>query len=521
MHMCGIIGIVGTQEATVAPHLYEGLLVLQHRGQDAAGIVTCADDQFHARKANGLVRDVFYKRHIQRLTGSMGIGHVRYPTAGTCSTAEAQPLYVNSPYGITLAHNGNLVNAEEQAHKLYQEDLRHINTSSDSEVLLNVLAHELQKLGKRQVHIEGETYFDVSQVFHAVREVHYRISGGYSIVGMITGMGMFAFRDPHGIRPLVYGKRETEAGTEWCVASESVALDSLGFETVRDVEPGECLFFTMSGEIYDLQCHSDAKRSPCIFEYVYFARPDSVIDGMSVHQARLNLGERLAHKFERLKPNHGVDVVMPIPDSGRIAAMQFAETLGVPIREGFVKNRYVGRTFIMPGQAEREDSVRKKLNAIPSEFKGKTVLLVDDSIVRGNTSRKIVEMARAAGAKKVYFASSSPPLIHPNVYGIDMPSRSEYVAHGKTPDEIGQAIGADFLLYQDIDDLIAACSEGSIDIDGFDTSCFSGEYVTGDVTEEYLKQLEAKRNDAAKMERENGNNGEPVDVDSIELHNDD
>tara|TARA_B100001013_G_C24618769_1_gene446330 strand:- start:996 stop:2555 length:1560 start_codon:yes stop_codon:yes gene_type:complete len=517
--MCGIIGIVGTPEVTASPLIYDGLLVLQHRGQDAAGIVTCAEDQFHGRKSNGLVRDVFYKRHLERLTGSMGIGHVRYPTAGTCSTAEAQPLYVNSPYGITLAHNGNLVNAEEQAHKLYRDDLRHVNTTLDSEVLLNVLAHELQKLGKRQVRIEGDTYFDVSQVFRAVREAHYRISGGYSIVGMIAGMGMFAFRDPHGIRPLIYGKRETETGTEWCVASESVALDTLGFKIERDVEPGECLFFTMNGEVYETQCHSDPKRSPCIFEYVYFARPDSVIDGMSVHQARLNMGEKLASKFERLKPDHGVDVVMPVPDSGRIAAMQLAESLGVPIREGFVKNRYVGRTFIMPGQAERKDSVRKKLNPIPSEFEGKTVLLVDDSIVRGNTSRKIVEMARGAGAKKVYFASSAPPLIHPNVYGIDMPARYEYVAHGKTPDEIGQAIGADFLIYQDLEDLITSCSEGSLGINTFDTSCFSGEYTTGDVTEEYLSMLEAKRNDAAKLERENGNNGEPVDVDSIEFHN--
>ena len=517
--MCGIIGIVGTPDAMVSSLIYDGLLVLQHRGQDAAGIVTCSQEQFHARKGNGLVRDVFYKRHIGRLTGSMGIGHVRYPTAGTCSTAEAQPLYVNSPYGITLAHNGNLVNAEEQAYKLYQDDLRHVNTSSDSEVLLNVLAHELQKLGKRQVLIEGETYFDVSQVFHAVREAHYRISGGYSVVGMIAGMGMFAFRDQHGIRPLIYGKRESETGTEWCVASESVALDTLGFEIVRDVEPGECLFFTMNGEVYEMPCHSEPKLSPCIFEYVYFARPDSVIDGMSVHQARLNLGERLAHKFERLKPDHRVDVVMPVPDSGRIAAMQLAETLGVPCREGFVKNRYVGRTFIMPGQAERQDSLRKKLNPIPAEFEGKIVLLVDDSIVRGNTSRKIVEMARAAGAKKVYFASSAPPLIHPNVYGIDMPARSEYIAHGKTSDEIGQAIGADFLLYQDLDDLIAACSGGSIDIDSFDTSCFSGEYVTGDVTEKYLALLEARRNDAAKIERENGINDEPIDDDNIELHN--
>ncbi len=517
--MCGIIGIVGSPDSEVSPQIYDGLLVLQHRGQDAAGIVTCSHDQFLARKANGLVRDAFYKRHIERLTGSMGIGHVRYPTAGTCSTAEAQPLYVNSPYGITLAHNGNLVNAEEQAHKLFQDDLRHVNTTSDSEVLLNVLAHELQKLGKRQVRIEGDQWFDVQQVLNAVREVHYRISGGYSIVGMIAGMGMFAFRDPHGIRPLIYGKRETETGTEWCIASESVALDTLGFDIVRDVEPGECLFIMKSGEIYEWQCHSEPKLNPCIFEYVYFARPDSVIDGMSVHQARLNLGERLARKFERLKPDHGVDVVMPVPDSGRIAAMQLAETLGVPCREGFVKNRYVGRTFIMPGQEERKDSVRKKLNPIPAEFEGKTVLLVDDSIVRGNTSRKIVEMARDAGAEKVYFASSAPPLIHPNVYGIDMPARSEYIAHGKTPHEIGQAIGADFLLYQDLDDLIAACSEGSIDIQNFDTSCFSGEYITGDVTEEYLALLEARRNDAAKMERENGNNGEHVDVDSIELHN--
>ena len=517
--MCGIIGIAGQPGSHVSKMLYDGLLVLQHRGQDAAGIVTCEEDHLHLRKSNGLVRDVFHERHMKNLKGSMGIGHVRYPTAGTCSLAEAQPLYVNSPYGITIAHNGNLVNAEQQARQLYNDDLRHVNTSSDSEVLLNVLAHELQKLGKRRLKIEDGLYLDVHQVFKAVREVHYRVSGGYAVIGMINGYGMFAFRDPHGIRPLVYGKREHEDGhTEWAITSESVALDTLGFEVIRDVAPGECVFITMGGEIYELQCHSSPKLQSCIFEYVYFARPDSVIDGMSVHKARLNMGELLAEKIIRMKPDHEIDVVMPIPDSGRYAAIQTAMRLGVPFREGFVKNRYVGRTFIMPGQAQRQDSVRKKLNPLPSEFAGKTVLLVDDSIVRGNTSRKIVEMAREVGAKKVYFASSAPPLLHPNVYGIDMPARSEYIAHGQSIDEIGKTIGADLLVYQDLEDLIAACTNKESEGREFDTSCFTGEYCTEDVSEEYLEILELQRNDAAKNHTEED---ELEEIDSIDIHNED
>ncbi len=517
--MCGIIGIAGRPGSHVSKMLYDGLLVLQHRGQDAAGIVTCEDDHLHLRKSNGLVRDVFRERHMENLRGSMGIGHVRYPTAGTCSSAEAQPLYVNSPYGITIAHNGNLVNAEQQARQLYNDDLRHVNTSSDSEVLLNVLAHELQKLGKRQLKIEDGLYLDVHQVFKAVREVHYRVSGGYAVVGMINGYGLFAFRDPNGIRPLVFGKCEHEDGnTEWAVASESVALDTLGFEVVRDVAPGECIFISVSGEIFELQCHSSPKMQSCIFEYVYFARPDSVIDGMSVHQARLNMGDSLADKIMKLMPDHDIDVVMPIPDSGRYAAIQTAAKLEVQFREGFVKNRYVGRTFIMPGQAQRQDSVRKKLNPLVSEFEGKTVLLVDDSIVRGNTSRKIVEMAREVGAKKVYFASSAPPLLHPNVYGIDMPARSEYIAHGQSIDEIGKAIGADYLFYQDLDDLIRACTNIGEEGRVFDVSCFTGDYCTGDVSDEYLAMLESQRNDAAKN---NSESKEPEEIDSIDIHNED
>jgi len=514
--MCGIIGIVGTTDSHVSQMLYDGLLVLQHRGQDAAGIVTCEDEHLHLRKGNGLVRDVFYERHMDRLKGSMGIGHVRYPTAGTCSTAEAQPLYVNSPYGLTIAHNGNLVNAEEQATQLYLDDLRHVNTASDSEVLLNVLAHELQKLGKKQLRIQNGLYLNIEQIFRAVHEVHFRVSGGYAVVGMVTGYGMFAFRDPYGIRPLVFGSRETEEGTEWAVASESVALVTLGFEIERDVEPGECIFISPTGELYTYQCHPSPQNSPCIFEYVYFSRPDSIIDGISVHQARCNMGDALAKKLQRMRPDEDIDVVMCVPDSGRIAAMQMAETLGIPFREGFIKNRYVGRTFIMPGQAQRQDSVRKKLNPLPKEFEGKNVLLVDDSIVRGNTSRKIVELAREAGAKKVYFASSAPPLIHPNVYGIDMPARSEYVAHGRSIEEISEQIGADFLLYQDLEDLIASCTACNEEITTFDCSCFTGDYCTGDVTEEYLLELEQRRSDAAKSQ--NGN-GESIEVGSIELHN--
>ncbi len=495
--MCGIIGVVGDLEKSVAPLIYDGLTVLQHRGQDAAGIVTCQGEQLYQRKANGLVRDVFQQHHMERLAGHMGLGHVRYPTAGTSSCAEAQPFYTNSPYGISLAHNGNLTNAAELAHQLYVEDLRHVNTSSDSEVLMNIFAHELQKRGKMS--IENNLYLDVEDVFYSVSRVHERCRGGYAIIAMITGYGLVGFRDPWGIRPLILGKRTNEDGIEeWVLASESVAIISLGFEIVRDVAPGEAVFVTAGGQFYQKQCAKDATYTPCIFEYVYFARPDSVIDGISIHSARLNMGRKLARRILEEYPDHGIDVVIPIPDSGRSAALELARELGVDFREGFVKNRYVGRTFIMPGQEIRKDSVRKKLNPIPAEFNGKNVLLVDDSIVRGNTSRKIVQMSRDAGAKKVFFASAAPPVIHPNVYGIDMPAKNEYIAHDKSVEEIANVIGADWLMYQKLEDLIEACLGGSCGVHEFDTSCFNGEYVTQDIDDEYLAALEAQRNDTAK-----------------------
>jgi amidophosphoribosyltransferase len=498
--MCGIIGIVTGMENSAGPLIYDGLTVLQHRGQDAAGIVTCEGEQLYHRKSNGLVRDVFQQHHMERLAGHMGVGHVRYPTAGTASCAEAQPFYTNSPYGISLAHNGNLTNAAELAHQLYVEDLRHVNTNSDSEVLMNIFAHELQKRGK--LSIENDLYLNVEDVFHAVTGVHDRCRGGYAIISMITGYGVVGFRDPWGIRPLILGRRTAEDGSdEWIMASESVALIALGFEIVKDISPGEAVFITAGGEIFEKQCAKDVSYTPCIFEHVYFARPDSVMDGISVHRARLKMGRKLAERITNEYPGHGIDVVIPVPDSGRIAAMDLAKDLDIPFREGFVKNRYVGRTFIMPGQEIRKESVRKKLNPIPYEFKDKRVLLVDDSIVRGNTSRKIVQMARDAGAKKVFFVSAAPPVIHPNVYGIDMPAATEYIAHGKTTEEIAEAIGADWLMYQHLEDLIEACQGGTCGVTDFDTSCFNGEYVTKDIDEEYLAALEAMRNDAAKKKR--------------------
>lgn len=489
--MCGIIGIVAKSYINQA--LYDGLTVLQHRGQDAAGIVTCEGSKLHLHKANGMVRDVFHTRHMLNLKGKMGIGHVRYPTAGCASSAEAQPFYVNSPYGITLAHNGNLTNSEELKHALMTEDLRHLNTQSDSEVLLNILAHELQAPGVLRKHLS------IDDIFRAVGRLHERCRGGYAAVAMITGVGILAFRDPFGIRPIVFGERMTDLGKEYIVASESIAIDALGFELIRDIKPGEAVFITEQGELHTHQCAKKPQYSPCIFEHVYLARPDSIIDNISVYKARLRMGEALARKILKIRPDHDIDVVIPIPDTGRTAAIPLAHILGVKYREGFIKNRYIPRTFIMPGQSVREKSVRQKLNAIELEFNDKNVLLVDDSIVRGTTSREIIQMAKEAGARKVYFASAAPPVRFPNVYGIDMPTVDELIAHDKTDEEIAKVIGADWLIYQELDDLINAAREGNPDIHKFDTSCFTGEYVTGDISDDYLSHISSLRNDTARQ----------------------
>ena len=490
--MCGIVGIVG--QSPVNQAIYDALTNLQHRGQDAAGIMTEHAGQLHLRKSNGLVRDVFQQSHMLRLRGNIGIGHVRYPTAGSASLSEAQPFYVNSPYGICLAHNGNLINAEELKRLLLESDRRHLNTGSDSEVLLNVFAHELGGLSG-----DGLT---PDAILSAVEAVHRRCSGGYAVVAMIIGFGIVAFRDPHGIRPLVLGSRQTEQGPERIVASESVALDALGFELDRDVMPGEAVFIDTKGVVHSREHRNGATYAPCIFEFVYFARPDSVIDRLSVYKTRLRMGESLAAKILRLRPDHDIDVVIPIPDTSRTAAVQVAHELGLKYREGFIKNRYIGRTFIMPGQAERSASVRRKLNAIDLEFAGKNVLLVDDSIVRGTTSKQIIAMAREAGAKKVYFASAAPPVRYPNVYGIDMPAASELVANGRSVEEIREFIGADWLVYQDLEDLVQAVRHENAAIESFDTSCFSGQYVTGDVSKAYLDRLEVARADAARAKRD-------------------
>ena len=483
--MCGIVGIVA--KSYVNQEIYDALTFLQHRGQDAAGIVTCHDGRFFLRKDNGLVRDVFRTRHMRRLVGNMGIGHVRYPTAGSASAAEAQPFYVNSPYGIALAHNGNLTNTVELSKSIFKSDLRHINTNSDSEVLLNVFAHELQRLGQL---VPSE-----EDIFYAVRQLHRRCLGGYAVIAMITGIGIMGMRDPFGIRPLCYGKRESAQGAEYMVASESVALDSAGYTMVRDLAPGECIYITEAGEVFTRQCAEAPVLSPCLFEYVYLARPDSVMDGISVYKARLKMGEYLADQILRDWPDHDIDVVIPIPDTSRTSAVELANKLGVKLREGYIKNRYIGRTFIMPGQTQRQKSVRQKLNPIELEFRGKNVLLVDDSIVRGTTSTLIIEMAREMGAKKVYFASAAPAVRFPNVYGIDMPSVDELVAHGRTDAEVGDMIGADRMIYQDLEDLIRSTQGGGSDIASFDCSVFDGNYVTGDVDDVYLAGLEALRND--------------------------
>lgn len=489
--MCGLVGVVTSSNVGLC--LYDTLTVLQHRGQDAAGIMTSDNGKLNLRKDNGLITDVFHSRHMRRLTGQMGIGHVRYPTAGSSSPALAQPFYVNSPYGLALAHNGNLTNALELSRDLFKEDLRHINTDSDSEVLLNVFAHELQRRGKMEPLAED--------VFAAVAGVHKRCRGGFAAIVMLTAYGIVGFRDRNGIRPLVFGSRKRDKGTEYMIASESVGLDAQGFTLERDVAPGEAVYIDINGKLHTKVCVEPGEHTPCIFEHVYFARPDSFMDGISVYKARLRMGERLADKLKRLRPDHDIDVVIPIPDTSRTSALELANRLGLKYREGFVKNRYIGRTFIMPGQSQRKKSVRQKLNAIGLEFHGKNVLLVDDSIVRGTTCKQIIQMARDAGAKKVYFASAAPAIRYPNVYGLDMPSASELIAAGKTDEEVQQLIGADWLIYQDLDDLIAAAAEGNPKIVKFECSVFNGEYITGDVDEVYLKRLENTRSDAAKKAR--------------------
>ncbi|MFK7734246.1 MAG: amidophosphoribosyltransferase [Pseudomonadales bacterium] len=505
--MCGIVGLVGTGEVNQA--LYDALTILQHRGQDAAGIVTCEDGRLHQRKANGLVRDVFRSRHMHNLRGHMGIGHCRYPTAGSSSSELAQPFYVNSPYGISLAHNGNLTNASFLREQLVNSDLRHLNTDSDSEVLLNVFAKELQSEYRVQPTPED--------VFRAVRGVHDRCRGAYAVVAMIGDHGIVGFRDPNGIRPLVYGARESENGKEYLFASESVALNVLGFELIDDVAPGEAVYISADGQLSKQQCADNTSLTPCIFEHVYLARPDSIIDGISVYKARLRQGEKLAAKILELRPDHDIDVVIPIPDTSRVAAQVLAYDLGVKFREGLMKNRYIGRTFIMPGQQERQKSVRQKLNTIELEFRGKNVLLVDDSIVRGTTCKQIIQMAREAGANKVYFASAAPAVVHPNVYGIDMPSVHELIAYDRTEEEVCEQIGADWLIYQDLEDLIECSKEGNPDIDRFDCSVFTGEYLTGDVDEAYLQRLEAERADSVKEEKRERIGGDEDHV--IGLHN--
>lgn len=502
--MCGIVGIVS--QSPVNQSIYDALTLLQHRGQDAAGIVTVDDEnRFRLRKANGLVSDVFEQVHMLRLQGNAGIGHVRYPTAGSSSVSEAQPFYVNSPYGLTLVHNGNLTNSSELKEKLFRLARRHVNTNSDSELLLNILANHLDHFEKYQLNPQD--------VFSAVKQTHQDIRGAYACIAMIIGHGMVAFRDPNGIRPLVLGKREENGKTEYMFASESIALDTVGFEFVRDVQPGEAIYVTFEGEMYAQQCADKPTLTPCIFEYVYFARPDSCIDGVSVYAARVHMGQRLGEKIAREWADvDDIDVVIPVPETSNDIALRIARVLNKPYRQGFVKNRYVGRTFIMPGQALRVSSVRRKLNTIASEFKDKNVLLVDDSIVRGTTSEQIVEMARAAGAKKIYFASAAPEIRYPNVYGIDMPTKNELIAYGRDVDEIANLIGVDKLIFQDLDALTGSVQQENPSIQDFDCSVFTGVYVTGDITPEYLDNIAEQRNDIAKKKREK-------DATNLEMHN--
>jgi amidophosphoribosyltransferase len=492
--MCGIVGVFG--HSPVSQVIYDSLSMLQHRGQDAAGIATYFGGRFYLEKGNGLITDVFDAGNMARLLGDMGIGHVRYPTAGCASVAEAQPFYVNSPYGIIFAHNGNLTNVSEIVDSLFETDMRHLNTTSDSEVMLNVFAHAMVRRGAVK-----PNEFDV---FAAVEEVHRRCKGGYAVIAMIAGVGMVAFRDLNGIRPLVFGVKHEPGlrldtgGTEYMIASESVALQVGGFTLDHDLAPGEVIFIDMDGVVYKHESLLAHEKAPCLFEYVYLARPDSVLDGASVYQCRINMGVKLAAKIKREWPHVPIDVVIPIPSTSRVAAQEIATRLGLPYRDALVRNRYVGRTFIMPGQAQRKQSIRRKLNPIPGEFVGKNVLLVDDSIVRGNTIKEIIAMVREQGAKKVYVCSAAPPVRYPNVYGIDMPARSELVANGKTVEELARFIGADELIFQELDDLKDAITEACPGLTHFDTSVFDGVYVTGDITEDYLNTLERQRNDAAK-----------------------
>ncbi len=484
--MCGVFGLFSSEE-NITQEIFDALTVLQHRGQDAAGIATCEKNgRFHLKKGNGLVRDIIHTRHVRHLTGNIGIGHVRYPTAGCSSPDEAQPFYVNSPFGIMLAHNGNLTNADVLAKEIFETDLRHLSTSSDSEVLLNVFAHELAKLKK--------PHPVADDIFTAISNTQKRVRGAYAVVGFIANVGLFAFRDPNGIRPLCFGSREKNFGEmEYAVSSESVALAPLGFTLERDVSPGEAIFIDWKGNLSTQQCAENPVLTPCIFELVYMARPDSIMDKISVYKSRLRMGEYLAKKIQKVAPDLDIDVVIPIPESSRTSAMELAYHLRKKYREGFIKNRYIGRTFIMPGQEIRKKSVHYKLSAIDLEFNGKNVLLVDDSIVRGTTSKEIIRMARKAGAKNVYFASAAPPVKYPNVYGIDMPTRKELVAYGVTEEEVGKIIGADRIFYQNLPDLILSAQEGNPEIKSFDASCFDGKYVTGDVDEAFLKKVESFR----------------------------
>ncbi|MDE9542610.1 amidophosphoribosyltransferase [Xenorhabdus bovienii] len=503
--MCGIVGIVGF--TPVNQSIYDALTVLQHRGQDAAGIATIdGNNEFRLRKANGLVKDVFETRHMLRLQGTTGIGHVRYPTAGSSSASEAQPFYVNSPFGITLAHNGNLTNAHKLKKMLFEHARRHVNTTSDSEILLNIFANELTQF--------PDFPLEPDDIFAAVAEMHKKIRGAYACVALIIGHGLVAFRDPNGIRPLVLGKRRLEDGrNEYMVASESVALDTLGFEFLRDVASGEAIYITEKGQLFTRQCAENPALTPCLFEFVYFARPDSFIDKISVYNARLRMGRKLGEKIAREWEDLHIDVVIPVPETSCDTALEIAHILDKPYRQGFVKNRYVGRTFIMPGQQERRKSVRRKLNANRAEFRGKNVLLVDDSIVRGTTSEQIVELAREAGAKKVYFASAAPEVRFPNVYGIDMPNANELIAHGREVDEIRQLIGADALIYQDLSDLINAAREENPDIEKFECSVFDGIYVTKDIDQIYLDYLEnLRKDDAMKLRGQS-------EIEDLEIYN--
>jgi amidophosphoribosyltransferase len=490
--MCGIVGVIS--KSPVNQLIYDALLLLQHRGQDAAGIVTMQGTKCYMHKARGMVRDVFRTRNMRALPGPVGLGQVRYPTAGNAySEEEAQPFYVNAPFGIVLVHNGNLTNAAALKDELFAIDRRHINTPSDTEVLINILAHELE-LAARDLPLSPE------EIFKAVRAVHKRIKGSYAVVALIAGYGLLAFRDPYGIRPLCFGEGVTAEGREVMVASESVAIEGTGHKVIRDVAPGEAIFIDLEGQVHAQQCADKPALNPCMFEFVYLARPDSVMDGISVYQARLNMGETLAQRvISTIRPNE-IDVVIPIPESSRPSAMQLAQRIGKPYREGFVKNRYVGRTFIMPGQGVRKKSVRQKLNAINVEFKGRNVLLVDDSIVRGTTSKEIVQMARDAGARKVYMASAAPPVRFPNVYGIDMPTSEELIAHNRSVEEIREFIGADALIYQDVDAMKKVVGALNSKLSGFEASCFDGVYVTGDVTRADFDAMAAQRSSAPDEE---------------------